>query len=318
MKNFVPCPYLHQPKINIMKAITILPVFLLIIASGSIRAQSIIVTLNPSKDAMIRYFDHSGDSLNHGDYQFINMHAWTNDGKYVVHRSMIDFDLSSISADSLASATLKLFSDKHSTFYPEGHQYMQEWPLNDLMVYRIVGDWDEYTVSWINRPDVSFKNEVHVPNSSDSFQDYEIDVTKMVRDMLLSPEISHGFMIQLWVESYYNRVVFASSDNPNEDIHPRLELQFEALGMKEREMARQFRVFPNPARDEIRIELRDAISGAKRLEIIDITGRNVFSLTNLTKTKIHVDISSLAPGLYWIRLFDNSEILVGIRRLILQ
>jgi hypothetical protein len=267
---------------------------------------------------MIRYVDHSGDSVNHGDYKYINMHAWTNDGKYVAHRSMLDFDLLSISADSLVKATLKLYSDKHSTFYPDGHQHLQEWPMNELIIQRIVEEWDENTVNWLNRPDVTFENEVFVSPSTEAFQDYEIDVTKMVLDMLLTPEESHGFMLRLWVESYYNRVVFASSDNPNEDYHPRLELQFESLGMKEYEKEEQFLVFPNPAENQITIELRDAISGENRLEIIDNRGQIVISLANLSKKRNQIDLSSLSPGLYWVRLSDDSLNLIRVQKLILK
>jgi hypothetical protein len=190
------------------------------------------------------------------------------------------------------------------------------------MIRRIVEDWDEYSVNWVNRPDVTFENEIYVPNSTDAFQDYEVDVTKMVLDMLLSPEESHGFMIQLWLESYYNRVVFASSDNPNEDFHPRLELQFESLGIREFAGEGLLRVFPNPARDQITIEMwdehRDAISGAKQLEIIDNTGRTVLSIVNFSKIKNPLDISSLSPGIYWVRLHDDSDNLIGTKKVVLQ
>jgi hypothetical protein len=113
-------------------------------------------------------------------------------------------------------------------------------------------------------------------------------------------------------------VVFASSDNPNEDIHPRLELQFEPLGMREFGKHEQFRVFPNPARDKIRIEFRDAISGPIRLQIIDITGRSVLSIVNFSKINNPLDVSSLSPGIYWVRLHDDSDNLIGTEKVVLQ
>ena len=70
--------------------------------------------------------------------------------------------MSSIPPDSIYSVTLKLFSDKYSTFYPAGHQYLQYFPRNDLIIQRITEDWEEYKVNWINRPDVNFENEMKI------------------------------------------------------------------------------------------------------------------------------------------------------------
>ena len=182
------------------------------------------LSLNVSQDALIRYFNGSGDDVNYGDYEFVNMHAWTNGGQIVIHRSLLEFDLSVIPANAtITNATLKLYSDVNTTgMFSAGHQQLSG--SNECMINRITSPWEEFEVTWSSQPSVSSTNTGIVAASEASFQDYEIDVTQLVQDMKENEESSFGFMIRLTNELHYRRLVFASSDNTNADIHPKLEL----------------------------------------------------------------------------------------------
>jgi hypothetical protein len=55
-------------------------------------------------------------------------------------------------------------------------------------------------------------------------QDYVMDVTSMVQDMVTNPSSNYGFMLQLINEQYYRCMLFASSDHANANLHPKLEI----------------------------------------------------------------------------------------------
>ncbi|HCA82405.1 MAG TPA: hypothetical protein DEP18_01360 [Flavobacteriales bacterium] len=58
-----------------------------------------------------------------------------------------------------------------------------------------------------------------------------------------------------------------------------------------------FRIFPNPTRDFLNIESK----GNYAIEIIDLTGRAVYSMSNANGNQ-RIDVNSLIPGVYFVRL----------------
>jgi predicted chitinase len=54
-----------------------------------------------------------------------------------------------------------------------------------------------------------------------------MDVTYFVRQMYNDPANAHGFMCKQQTESYYRRMVFASSNVTNPNHHPKLVIIYE-------------------------------------------------------------------------------------------
>ena len=50
----------------------------------------------------------------------------------------------------------------------------------------------------------------------------DINVTSLVKDATSETAVKFGVMIRLVEEEYYRRLVFASSDNENSELHPSL------------------------------------------------------------------------------------------------
>ena len=300
-----------------MKKPHLLSLIFLIFIVTSISGQTV-HTLYASKDALIRRFDLGGDTLNYGGYKYINMHVWTNSSLYVVHRSLIDFDLTSIQSDSISSATLKLYSDIYSTDYPSGHIYWTSFPKNDLMIQRITEDWEEYEVNWNNRPGVTFKNEVYVLPSYNDFQNYEIDVTDIVKDMLAEPENSHGFLIKLLTEWPYIRTVFASSDNATSEFHPRLEIVYLTTEISEKSVVDQFNIYPNPASEKVTVvSMQYRKSESYKLTIVNSLGKEIKSIENTSEIRLTVDISGFNKGIYYFNFYRN-KVLIASEELIVH
>ena len=186
------------------------------------------LTLQPDsvcgKDALIRSLSLNTNFGNNIDF---NAHSWTNQGAPVDHRSLIEFDLSYIAASStIISAYLSLYSynspavGSHSTLSGS----------NEAVIQRITSPWNENTVTWGNQPIGSPINQVILPQSTNPIQDYlNIDVTNLVQDMISTPSTGHGFLFKLITEQYYRRMLFASSDNPINNFHPKLVVTYSTV-----------------------------------------------------------------------------------------
>jgi len=64
-----------------------------------------------------------------------------------------------------------------------------------------------------------------------------------------------------------------------------------------------FKIFPNPATDEITVNSTEAISN---VSIFDITGKTVYTNTN-ANTNLKVDVSSFNRGIYIIEVLSNNK-----------
>lgn len=79
--------------------------------------------------------------------------------------------------------------------------------------------------------------------------DYEIDVETLVEDMILSPEEGFGFMFRLVNEDTYNSLLFASSDNADATLHPKLLIVYdrEQQSILPVQNELDLSIYPNPA-----------------------------------------------------------------------
>ena len=199
--------------------------FLVLISSTLCRAQTSSITLSASKDASIREYNGVGDGINYGTVPFLNIQAWTNSGGPAIQRSLIEFDLSLIPANAIIqSAYLFLYVDMNLNTFPGGHQQLSG--SNESVIERITSNWNENSVTWNIQPSTITLNQTIIPQSIASNQDYVIDVTNLVQDMINDTLNSFGFFMKLINENYYRRMIFASRDNANREIRPRLQMTY--------------------------------------------------------------------------------------------
>ena len=73
-------------------------------------------------------------------------------------------------------------------------------------------------------------NQVVLALVTSPIQDYlNIDVTNLMTGMIQDQSINHGIMIKLENETINGKMLFASSDNVNPDLHPMLEINYTVL-----------------------------------------------------------------------------------------
>ncbi len=182
------------------------------------------ITFQPSaedgKDAII----HSLRNLyTSGTSTFMYVMAWTWDGEPGLMRALFDFNVDQIQPGvEIIDAKLSLYG-KPSPPY----QHSNLSGSNASWLQRITSSWEEELVDWDNQPTTTTYNQVTLHQSSSPSQDYtDIDVTLLVKDMLDDPENSYGFMIRIKIEEYYRMMAFASSDNEDSSIHPKLVITY--------------------------------------------------------------------------------------------
>ena len=183
------------------------------------------INLSATRDVMIREFNGSCDGNNYNTVQYINMHSWTNGGNLVNQYSLIDFNLNTIPVSAnIFSAYLKLFVDMNVPTFPGGHSTLSG--SNQCDIVRVSSPWNENNIIWSTQPSTTNQNLTIINQSTSANQNYTIDVTNLVQDMINNPATSFGFLIKLSNSNYYRRMIFASSNNVNEQLHPVLSVNF--------------------------------------------------------------------------------------------
>ncbi|MBN1184396.1 MAG: DNRLRE domain-containing protein [Bacteroidales bacterium] len=177
-----------------------------------------------SEDGKDAVFCSIVPNTNYGFIEDIHLYAWTQDGILNVLRVAIEFDLSSLPANAIIdSAVLKLYHNPTSVYM--GNRDGNEGE-NSIFVRRIIEPWEEGTIVWNNQPNTDATNEVYIPNSDNPQQNYKIDVTQLVTDMINDLPNSHGFMLKHVYEDPYKITYLASSEHPNSDLHPSLTIYY--------------------------------------------------------------------------------------------
>ena len=190
------------------------------------------------KDALLLYSEKPGyeyiETTNFGTSSILKADEWTNSGYRTNSKSLFQFDLSQYPSEvNVKSAYLSLYSNtpqptddyKHMSGISTGNTSI--YKSNACIIERVVEPWDENSVTYNSSPQTISNNAVYLPVSTSYNQNYlDIDVTKMVSDLIKYPASDNGFMLSLANEEKYARMSFASSNHSNTQIHPHLILDY--------------------------------------------------------------------------------------------
>lgn len=148
--------------------------------------------------------------------------AWTINSIDVYGRSFFKFNTSPIPAGAvIQTATLSLFSD---TLPLNGNLVDANYgSTNDFWIERVAASWDAST-NFNNEPALDSTGEVHVPQTTQNFQDLNVDVTTMLTTMLANG--NYGFVMRLNTEQIYNSRIFCSSLYSDTTRHPYLTVTY--------------------------------------------------------------------------------------------
>ena len=248
------------------------------------------VAIYPNNDAFI--FSLSGEDFrdgankNYGAYPELDIMEWTWQGDPATKKTLIMFDLSQIPKHSkIVSAKLSLYSARD-----ERYKHSTLSGSNECLVQRITSEWDENTVTWNNQPRVTTQNQVTLPASTSEYQDYEnIDVTNLVQDMINNPEESFGFFLSMKTHNFYRALIFASKENPNLNLRPRLVINYSTKNTK-----------------KSRKKIEKQNKGILTLVIIDENLNVIQKRTNITLSELNTITKELASGTYLFQIIDEN------------
>lgn len=90
------------------------------------------------------------------------------------------------------------------------------------------------------------------------------------------------------------------------------------VGIEEANLLKEVKIYPNPSAGIFNLELVNAVIGELSVVVIDMTGRTVYNSTEEVKGELKksIDLSSLAKGVYYLRM--ESDSMTEIRKIVIQ
>jgi hypothetical protein len=248
------------------------------------------------------YLASGTPSTNYGSHGSLGGNTWTCTGNLCNSRALFKFDLSSIpTGATVTNASLQLFADLNWSTSPT-----TGGPNNAGFLSRVTSAWSENVVTWSSQPGTTTNNQVTIPSSTTTAQNYTLGVTSLVQDMVNSN--NYGFMLKMQDEfNYYKSLMFASSDNINSATKcPILTVSYtSANSVAELEIKAVINVFPNPSASTINVESNVEI---KKIVLSDLLG-NMLS-EEIVNSKKHTINKELANGIYMMSVYgQNNELL---------
>ncbi|MES2555114.1 MAG: DNRLRE domain-containing protein [Bacteroidota bacterium] len=205
-----------------------LSLFLVAFFSTNMQAQQLVLQPNATigVDASLGYHDnYDTDNNNYGTDTYLKAYCIPGaSGGRNSNRAVIRFDLSALPVGvTITSASLELTATGYLNATLPGH-----FGNNAAYLTRMDGTWQENAVTWSNAPAIDASNQVLIPASVNSTQNYSIDVTTMVSNMYTNPSTNYGFNLQLVNEDPSDDagILFYSSDYSVAANRPKLIINY--------------------------------------------------------------------------------------------
>ncbi len=206
------------PKSGVKFIFLIVLVFLLVSASlptsQLMSVEKYTISLYPVADSYVNEYVGMGSDKNYGHLTTLEVGYYLTGDYYEHSYALIRFDLSSLPENAeIGKAVLKL--------------YLNSGGGTELEVKRIVSPWDEYTVTWNNKPNTLYLGRLYVPIILDvgtSRQYYKVDITPMVEAWFKEGH-NYGVMITPLSEETTSKCTFLSREGIKPPV---LEITYES------------------------------------------------------------------------------------------
>lgn len=169
------------------------------------------------QDAMLYYSVHYplAPDYNYATYGYFEDWKWTEMSQDMVRKSVIKFNYFGLPQSTiLTSANMLLMGHSHSG------------AGNGSYLKRITEDWCESCVTWNSQPATTATDQVSLPASTTSTQNYTVDVSTLMKYFLLNPDEYFGYFLELQAPAYYKDMSFYSSDDATSTNRPSLTFTF--------------------------------------------------------------------------------------------
>jgi hypothetical protein len=267
----------------------------------------IFIRLSPTTGSS-GYIEDFWPNINLPAYAFEGV-AWTSGGFFYIGRSLLKYDFSFIPNNAIVlNAKLSLYHNP-TPDPPGGHA-----GADSCYLRKVTSNWDEYSVTWNNQPTTTALNQLILPKSISSTQDYlDLDVTTLVSQMINSPSTNFGLMINLMIEQTYRNLDFASGLCTDSTMRPRLELIYSIFtgikpisGFVPAEY-NLYQNYPNPFNPVTQIKFDIPKNSNVVLKVYDLMGREVKAIIdneylNAGSYEVNYDGTNISSGIYFYKL----------------
>ena len=203
-------------------------IFLLLVPFTLFAQKNKVITIDykDCKDSYIQYLPRqdlifkAANSRNFGEVKYIDVLEWTWEGYAGTAKSLLFFDLSSLS-ENLIIVDAKLSLYKHQERINLNFSASKSYALK---IQKITSVWEENKVTWDNKPSFVADNQIFVPDRADLT---DIDITIFVKEWLKNPKSNFGMMISCDDANYYKGLSFASSEYPDKGMRPKLTITYQ-------------------------------------------------------------------------------------------
>lgn len=266
------------------------------------------------KDAFIL---ENKPSTNYGSYPEFRASAWTYNGTHKNARSLIQCDLSFIPANAQVTQAYLHLKGHNTTTNGQHHGN------NAGVLKRITSSWGENTVTWNTMPSIASGttslDQATIPQLSGT-QNYSANIKDMVIDALNTGN-NFGWMLKIDNEVPLRKLMFASGDHSDPNLHPTLEVCYVlvpsppepgklANPIHEDNLVTKeaISLVPNPTSDYVMVE-----NGVLNTElptyvsIHSIDGKQIRTNVILNEAN-QIDLYDLDNGLYIITLKNGNNV----------
>lgn len=143
-----------------------------------------------------------------------------------IGRTIFKIDLSLIPQNATVTSAQLLLNYNPTPLHYTGAGHHNDSGSNACYMQRITQRWKVDSVSWNNQPTVTTINQISLSASTWRFQNYVVDMTAEINDMVKNPSNDFGFLLKLQTESPIRGLGFTSGSCLNDNIRPVLRLSY--------------------------------------------------------------------------------------------
>lgn len=155
--------------------------------------------------------------------------AWcidTNCDTSYTGRTLFRFYLNNIPSTATVTNAKLLLSYNPTCFHSPSPGHRNNAGSNACLLQRITANWSDSNVTWSNQPTAVTNDEISVPASTSQIENYTIDITAFINDMVKNPATNYGLMLRTETELPLGSLNFASSDNIDSTLRPLLLIDY--------------------------------------------------------------------------------------------
>jgi hypothetical protein len=197
---------------------SILIVVLTLLGCNSSSQKEITIIQDPVKeqDAIISSLEKN---KNFSTEENNHLYASVNGENTNITRVLICFE--EIPRNSVIDSAYLSFKFNTTSIFGKEH-----YGINQFVISRIVSPWDKEDVTWENKPVVSDFNKVYHDKVYLNNDPNRINLTKLVQETSDDYDNSYGFELKLLNEDQNALLLLASSNHPNKDLRPKLQIYY--------------------------------------------------------------------------------------------